>query len=155
MAGLVTTTLVLAVIFTLVPLPETAAWFRPDIVALVLMYWWLAHPEKIGIYTGFFMGLLLDVMQGSLLGVHGCGLVIIAWIFLKNYQRIRVLPLVQQALIVFFVLLIKYFIGFWVDNHRIQGFSGTLLYFAPCLTGAILWPWLFVTLRDLRRRAGT
>ncbi|MGM0563597.1 MAG: rod shape-determining protein MreD [Pseudomonadota bacterium] len=153
-AGLVLTSLLVAFLFKLVPLPEAAAWFRPDVVTLVLMYWWLAYPERIGIYTGFGIGLLLDVIGGSLLGLNGTALILIAWVFLKNYQRIRVLPLTQQSVIVFLALMVKQLIVFWVESEQITGTTESLLHFAPALTGAILWPWLFILLRDLRRRAG-
>ena len=136
----------------LLPLPSWAARSRPDFITLVLMYWWLTHPEKTGVFSGFMMGLLLDVMYGSLLGQHATGIVIASWIFVKQYQLIRVLPVFQQALIVLFALFIKQFISFWIDNGLGQMTGNILVYFSPCLLGALIWPWLFMTIRSVEHR---
>lgn len=150
--SLIVSSLLLACMFMLMPLPDWATRARPDIITLVLMYWWLAHPEKIGIYTGFLMGLVLDVMYGSLLGQHAIGMVLIAWVFVKNYQRIRVLPLLQQGIFITLALFLKQFIAFWVDNARHYDTGNFLIYFLPCVLGGLLWPWLFILMRDLRRK---
>jgi rod shape-determining protein MreD len=149
---IISASLFAAILFMLIPLPDWAALSRPDFISLVLMYWWLAHPEKVGVYTGFLMGLLLDVMYGSLLGQHAIGCVFIAWLFVKQHQRIRVLPLPQQAMMVFFALLLKQFISFWIDSSNERAIDSILLYFSPCLIGGLIWPWLFVVMRDLRRK---
>lgn len=149
---LIVVSLLVACMFMLMPLPEFAAKSRPDFITLTLMYWWLAHPEKIGVVTGFIMGLVLDVMYGSLLGEHAIGTVFIAWVFVKNYQSLRVLPFMQQSMIVGVLLFIKQFVAYWIDSGRGYDTGSVFLYFLPCLLGALLWPWLFVMMRDLRRK---
>ena len=57
-----------AMMLTSLPLPESAIIYRPDWLILVLIYWCMALPERIGIFTGWLLGLTLDVMYGSLLG---------------------------------------------------------------------------------------
>lgn len=145
--------LLVAVVLMLVPLPIWAAKMRPDFIILTLMYWWLAHPEKIGIFYGLLMGLLLDVLYSSLMGQHAVGYVIVAWVFIKNHQKIRTLPLSQQSITVFFLLLVKQFISFWIDVIRGHQSIGVLLYFSSCVIGALLWPYVFQLLRLMRRRA--
>lgn len=149
---LIAINLLVACMFMLMPLPDFAEKVRPDFVTLTLMYWWLAHPEKVGVITGFCMGLVVDVMYGSLLGEHALGTVLVGWIFIKNYQSIRVLSLLQQALIVAAVLFGKQFLAYWIDSGRGQDTGSALLYFSPVLISALLWPWLFVLMRDLRRK---
>lgn len=151
-SGFIAVTLLVACMFMQIPLPSIAEKMRPDFITLILMYWWLAHPEKAGIIVGFLMGLVLDVMYGTLLGEHALGIVLIAWVFVKNYQRIRVQPIGQQAMVVFIALLVKQFIAFWIDRSRGYDTGSSLLYFSPALVGALLWPWLFVLLRDMRRK---
>ncbi|NBX21576.1 MAG: rod shape-determining protein MreD, partial [Betaproteobacteria bacterium] len=46
-----------------------AAW-TPDMLALVLVFWTVHQPLRIGIVAAFFFGLLMDVHQGALLGQH-------------------------------------------------------------------------------------
>ena len=140
-----------AFMLTAVPLPEWAANWRPAWVALVLIYWCMALPERIGIGTAWFLGLLLDVQQGTLLGQHALGLATIAWLTVKYHQRVRVFPLAQQALVVCGYVLILQFLNLWV-----RGIMGVppqhWSFWMPAFTGMLLWPWLFVILRDLRRK---
>jgi rod shape-determining protein MreD len=97
------------------------------------------------------VGLLLDVAHGAILGQHALGLVLVVFIVQLEYQRIRVFSLVQQALAVLVLLLIKQVLVLWVSG--LVGQAPPLqYYFLPSLTGALLWPWLFLTLRNLRRK---
>ncbi len=60
--------LLIALVLTLLPLPPWAAPYRPDWVALALIYWCLALPERVSVGIGWSMGLLLDGLSGTLLG---------------------------------------------------------------------------------------
>jgi len=68
-----------------------------------------------------------------------------------QHQRIRVFSLVQQALIVFLLLFFKQLMVLWVSGLAGQAPSIST-YFLPTLAGAMIWPWLFLLLRALRRR---
>jgi rod shape-determining protein MreD len=52
-------TFLLALLLTIIPLPEWLRYLRPDWVGLVLIYWCLALPERVGVSTGWLMGLLV------------------------------------------------------------------------------------------------
>lgn len=144
-------TMVFALMLHMLPLPDWLTYVRPEFVTLVVMYWVLAMPEKIGVTIAWCVGLLLDVTQGAILGQHALGLVIVAYILQLEYQRIRVFSLVQQALVVFVLLLIKQIMVLWV--YGLVGHAPSLqLYFLPSLIGAIIWPWVYLFLRNLRRK---
>lgn len=144
-------TLIFALMLHMWPLPEWLEYARPEWMTLVLLYWALAMPERVGVTIAFFAGLLIDVTQGAILGQHAVGLVIIVFVVQLEYQRIRVFSLAQQAMVVFLLLIIKQVLTLWVTG--IVGQAPDLsLYFLPSLVGAIIWPWLFLILRDLRRR---
>ncbi len=144
-------TLIIAFMLTLMPLPDWAQAFRPDWVTLVLLYWLLAVPEHVGVTFAFVCGLLLDVAHGAILGQHAIGLVLIAFVVAIQYQKIRVFSLVQQALVVFALLMIKQLLVIWVSGivGQTADFTG---YLVQSLVGAVLWPWIFIILRDIRRR---
>jgi len=144
-------TLIVALMLNMWPLPEWLEHARPEWVVLVLIYWALAMPEQIGVTVAWFVGLLLDVTQGAIIGQHAVGLVLVVFVINTQYQRIRVFSLAQQALVVLLLLLIKQVLVLWVSGMVGQA-PDIGLYFLPALTGAIFWPWLFVILRDLRRR---
>jgi len=144
-------TLIFALMLNMLPLPGWANHLRPDWVALVLIYWAMALPLIVGVATAFIFGLLLDVSQSTLLGQHALALVIIIYLVQRLYLRIRVYTLIQQAIFVGILLIIKQLMVLWVSG-MINTAPDTSLYFIPALTGAIIWPWLFILLRDIRRR---
>jgi len=145
-------TMLLALMLVMVPLPEWAQIFRPDWLTLFLIYWVMAIPERLGIVFAWGFGLLLDVTQGAILGQHAIGLVMVAFIVQIQYQRIRVFSLLQQALVVFVLLMLKQLLVLWVSGIVGQAPEDIIRYFLPSVVGAVIWPWLFVLLRDIRRR---
>ena len=144
-------TFIVALMLTILPLPDWATPFRPEWVAMTLIYWTMALPLRVGVGVGWVMGLLLDVLKGALLGQHALGLALVAYFTLRIHQRIRVFPLWQQAVSVGALLAIHMLLVLWV--YGITGAApGTWLYWAPLVTSIVLWPWVFMILRDLRRR---
>ena len=143
--------LILAFMLTAMPLPEWAVNWRPAWVAMVLIYWSMALPDRVGIGIGWLLGLLLDVQQGTILGQNALGLAVIAYITLRSHQRIRVFPLVQQAILVCCYVLLFKLLVLWI-----KGMMGLppqhWTFWMPAVTSMLLWPWLFIVLRDVRRR---
>jgi len=136
----------------ILPLPDWVQVYRPNWVALILIYWSMAMPKRVGLWFAFFTGLVLDSAQGTLLGQHALALVIVVFFNLNFYQQVRVLALVQQAMYVFSLLLINQVVLAWVEG--ILGRSTPVLaFFAAPLIGMLIWPWIFVMLRDIRRKA--
>jgi rod shape-determining protein MreD len=144
-------TIIAAFMLAMMPLPDWAVAFRPDWVTLVLIYWTMALPASIGVTVAWFAGLMLDVTHGALLGQHALGLVLVIYVIHSQHQRLRVASLLQQALVIFFLILIKQALVLWVSG--IMGHApDTWLYFMPSLTSALFWPWVYIILRDLRRK---
>ncbi|MGM0593393.1 MAG: rod shape-determining protein MreD [Pseudomonadota bacterium] len=141
---------VLAMMLTMVPLPEWARHLRPEWVTMVLIYWCMALPERVGVGVGWLAGLFLDVIHGNVLGQYALALALVAYLTLSLHQRLRIYPLPQQALVVLLLLLLQQLLVIWI-----KGFLGqspeSLLYWLPSLSSTLLWPWLFLILRDLRR----
>lgn len=145
-------TLIAGLILQMLPLPLEAQIYRPDWVALILIYWNMALPNKVGLWVAFITGLFIDVTQGTLLGQHSLALVIIIFINLNFHLQVRVLALVHQAFYVFLLLLINQFTIVWIEGmmHREPPI---MAYFGAPLTGMFIWPWIFIVLRDIRRKA--
>jgi len=140
-----------ALMLNMLPLPDWANYARPDWVTLVLIYWAMALPQIAGVLLAFIFGLLLDVSQTTLLGQHAVALVIVIFLVQRLYLRIRVYTLIQQAMFVGILLVIKQLIVLWVSGIT-DNAPDTEMYFLPALVGAVIWPWLFILLRDIRRR---
>lgn len=145
-------TLVLALLLTLFPLPNWAEVLRPSWVELVLIYWAMTLPASVGLIAGFLFGLIVDIALGSLLGQHALGLSLVSYIVLKNHQKLRLYPLIQQGVIIMFILMIEQLLYLWIYGISNQAPHNTFLHFIPAITSMIVWPWLFILMRDVRRR---
>lgn len=145
------TSLLIAFLLTALPLPHWADDWRPAWVAMVLIYWCMALPERIGIGIAWCLGLLLDVQQGALLGQNALGLALIAYFVIQIHKRFRLFPLVQQSCLVGFIIIFYLLISSWVRG--IMGITPeTWAYWMPAISSMVLWPWLFVILRDIRHQ---
>ena len=132
-------TVIGALILTLLPLPSWLELIRPGFLALTVLYWSIAAPRAGGITLGWICGLMLDAFEGPVLGEHALALAFLAYIGVREHQRIRSKPIFQQSLIVFAALATYEVVLFAID-----GWSGhaltTPLRWLPTLTGALIWP---------------
>lgn len=147
-------TVLISFILAIIPLPEWIVEFRPEWVTLVLIYWTITSPAKVGVTVAWFTGLLLDVSYGTLIGQHALGMVLVIYVIHLQHQRLRVASLLQQALLILLLIFVKQLIILWV-NGMLGRAPDSWLYFMPTLTSALLWPWLYLILRDLQRKFGT
>ncbi len=128
-----------ALLLTLLPLPSWLEVIRPGFLALTVLYWSIVAPRAGGIALGWFCGLLLDAIEGPVLGEHALALALIAYLGVREHQRIRSKPLFQQSLIVFAALIIYEFVLFAIDGWTGHPLT-TPLRWIPTLTGALVWP---------------
>lgn len=143
-------TFLLALILALLPMPDWTAWFKPAWVLMVLIYWSMTVPYRISVGSAFLIGIIVDLLSGTLLGEHALGFTIVIYFVSRIYIRLRMYPLIQQGFsILIFVLLYQFIL------YCIQGFVGDLpsspLYWLSSFTSMLIWPWLYVLLRDYRR----
>ena len=142
--------LLLGLLANLAPLSGTALAFRPDFLALVLLYWCIQQPRYVGVGTAWIVGLLMDVGDATLFGQHALAYAVLA--YGAEYFRRRVLrfPLWQQAVQVAGLLVICSSIVLLV---RIVGGASLpgWIYFAPPLVGALLWPVISILLQRPQR----
>jgi rod shape-determining protein MreD len=144
--------LVLTLALSLVPLPHAVSSFRPDWVAVVLLYWSLNAPRRFSLLTAFWMGIVLDTLSGSLLGQHALALLVIVYIAERLHLRIRVFPMSQLGLVVLALLGLYEFILFWID-----GVAGRTVpvseRWGPPLAGTLVWLALLAVFAGGRREA--
>lgn len=143
--------IVVAYMLTIVPLPEWGRLARPEWAALVLIYWCMAVPHRVGVIVAWLVGLGQDAVQATLLGQHALAYAIMAYLVLRLHQRIRIYPLPQQALIVLLLLLLVHVIQAWISALVDQPTPG-MAYWLPPIVGTLIWPWVFILMRGVRRR---
>jgi rod shape-determining protein MreD len=144
-------TFLAAILLNIVPIPLWAEPFRPDWVALTLIYWCIAAPHRVNVGSGWLLGLVLDVLYGSLLGLHALAKSVVAYAAVRLHLKLRMFPLWQQAVAVLVLLLVNQVIVIWIRSAVGQA-PETIAYWTPSIVGMLMWPWLFVILRDVRRR---
>ena len=147
--SMVLVTVALASILTLVPLPSLLEALRPYWVALVLIYWGLETQGLISLGLAFLIGLLLDLLTGSLLGLHALSLTILVYLVTRFRARIRFFPPWQQALSVLGLLLNDRIIMLWIMSLRGEPLP-SIEFWAPPVVGTVIWPWLFLLLDRYR-----
>ncbi len=110
----------------------------PDWLALVLAFWCIREPLRIGMGVGFIFGLLLDIGQGAAMGQHALAYVVLAWLAGGMARRVLWFPPWQQALHVLPMLLATQCLMVVVRLLAGAEFPGWW-YFLSSLTGALLW----------------
>lgn len=141
--------LVAAALLTLMPLPESIDLLRPYWVALVVIYWALEVQDSIGLGLAFLVGLVLDLLTGSLLGMHALSLVVIVYLVERFRARIRFFPPWQQALAVLGLLVNDRIILLWIATLLGEPIP-TWHYWLPPIVGMLFWPWIFIALDRAR-----
>ena len=142
-------TLVLAMCLRILPWTGDMAALNPDWVLLVLIYWSLAVPERVGIFHAWTFGLLTDVLTGRLLGQYALAYSLIIYLCLKLHKQLRQFPLLQQGLFIFFCLLLSQLLLFFIKNlqHPAQLHAA---FWLPVFTGTLAWPLVYGALRYVR-----
>lgn len=143
-------TLLTALMLEAVPFPEDIVWFRPEWALLVILYWVIALPYRVGVGLAWFLGLMVDLLQGGIVGQHSLTYVIIAYTCGVFYQRLRMYHPWQQAFFVGLLISVNQLVDFWVD-HYLGHAEPTLMIFMPAVITGLLWPWSFIILRSVRR----
>lgn len=141
--------LLLAILLELLPLHGLLQPLRPYWPALVLAYWLLELPERVGPGLAFLFGVLGDLAYGSLLGEQALRLVVLAFIIERFRARLRFFPMSQQALSVGVLLLNDQIIVSVVQTVAGLPARPWSVWLGP-LVGLALWPPLHLAL-DLAR----
>jgi rod shape-determining protein MreD len=143
-------TFLAALVLTILPWPTWTEQFRPNWVALVLVYWCMAVPARVGVGTAWTAGIILDVLYGSTLGENALALSLIAYLTVRFHLQLRMFPRWQQAAVVLLLVAANNLLLLWIKHLSGQA-PATWAYITPSIVSMIIWPWLFVILRDIRR----
>lgn len=140
-----------SLLLAVMPLPDWLDWVRPSFPLLVLVYWASALPERHGTWSGFWLGLFMDVLRGTPLGLHALAFSVVGFGASQLAARMKVYPMPQQVGAVLLLCLgglgVLRFAGSFAGTNT-SAFWVALL---PLLTTAALWPWAFAFQDRLRR----
>lgn len=142
--------LVIALLLDMLPLGRVP--WRPDLLALVLVFWSVHQPLRVGVGAAFVFGLAMDVHQAGLLGQHALSYTVLSYFAITIHRRLLWFSVPTQALQVLPLFLAAHAIALVL---RLLGgglFPGWSLVLAPLLE-ALLWPVASVLLLAPQRRA--
>jgi len=113
--------------------------FRPEWLGLMVFYWTFRAPAQFGILLAWCLGLLLDTLESTPLGVNALAMAVVAFLVLTTHQRLRMFPMPQQCLMVFLLLGINQMIVHFIK--QLLGADNTgFEYLLPALISAVIWP---------------
>ena len=142
-------TFILALAFEVMPLPDALQAFRPPLVMMILIYWTMMWPQRVGVGTAFCIGICLDILHGQLLGQNALALIVVTYLTLRFHLQIRIFPLWQLTMTVFALLTFNALLQLLVEG--LAGFSaGGLMRWTQVLTGTLLWPFVMGAMDRLR-----
>ena len=128
-----------------------AAW-TPDILALVLVFWSVHQPLRVGIGVAFVFGLFMDVHQSGLLGAHALAYTVLCFLAIAIHRRLLWFSVPSQAAQVLPLFAAAQVIELTAQMLGGGAFPGVTMFLAPVLE-SLLWPVVSVLLLVPQRRA--
>lgn len=143
-------TFLIALVLQTIPWPGVLDLVRPSWLLLVTCYWVLALPHRVNVGTALILGLLWDVLLGSTLGIRGMMMSIVVYLVALNFLVLRNMALWQQALVIALLSMLLDVLIFG-GEYLIRDITFNTMSLWSGLVNCILWPWLFLLLRRIRR----
>ena len=131
--------LILAMILRILPWSPPLSAFNPDWVALILLFWTLTLPERLGIFRAWLIGLLVDALTARHLGQHALAYSVMAYLSLSGRSSLIVLRKPVQMLWILGLLLLGQTLILWTQPAALAP-DFQLSYWYPSLIGALIWP---------------
>ena len=144
------TTLIAALLVNMLPLGRQA--WLPDVLAVVLVFWSVHQPLRVGIVVAFLFGLAMDVHQAALLGQHALAYTTLSFFAITIHRRLLWFPVPSQAVQVLPLFVAAHAVELVIRMIAGGAFPGLSLLLAPVLEAA-LWPVVSVLLLAPQRRA--
>ena len=141
----------LADMFLNMGLTGRAAWV-PDLLAVVLVFWTVHQPQRVGIGAAFVFGLLMDVHQGALLGQNALAYSVLSFFAITIARRLLWFAISAQALQVLPLFAAAHLVEMSLRMLVGGTFPGLPVFLAPLLE-TLLWPVATVVLLAPQRRA--
>ena len=142
--------LLAALLLSMLPLGRIA--WMPDFVALVLVFWRIHQPHRIGMVSAFFMGLLVDVHQSAMLGQHALAYTLLSFMALIVHRRLVWYSVFSQAIQILPMFAIAHALELLVRTIAGGIFPGYAIALAPVIE-AFMWPIVSAILLAPQRRA--
>jgi len=138
-------TVLLALVFVLVPFTGWMQDFMPNMVLMVVVYWAIYRPDVLGLGTAWLIGIVNDFLTLSMVGQHA--LIYVVVVFVLNVDSAKTRNYAFLEYMTWLILFIVFDMLITVLFNRLfqqVEFEAGMLY--SVLGGIIIWPWLYVLL---------
>jgi rod shape-determining protein MreD len=142
--------LLLGLMLHMLPLGRLA--WMPDVLAVILVFWSIHQPHRIGMGVAFFMGLLVDVQQSAMLGQHALAYTLLSFMALVIHRRLVWYSVFSQAIQILPLFVIAHALELLIRLIAGGVFPGYAIAIAPVIEAA-LWPVISAMLLAPQRRA--
>lgn len=122
--------------------------YNPPWTVLVLIYWCWILPTRVGVFTGFCVGLLLDTLSGGVLGLHALGAALVGYLASLLRPMFRTSALGRQAAMVWGLIMVYKVVVGWVQS-LFGPVSLDMTYWLSSLVVILAWPLVYALLKDL------
>jgi rod shape-determining protein MreD len=142
-------TLLVALGLNLLPLGRQAG--MPDLLAVVLVFWNVHQPRKVGIGVAFLFGLMVDVNDGALLGQHALAYTLLSYGAIMVHRRLLWFSLLEQALQILPLFVAAHVVALVVRMIAGGMFPGWWTLATPVIEGLLWAPVTWLLLAPQRR----
>jgi len=136
---LITVSFLLSLALTIMPLPADLFAVNPSWCLLTLLFWTYGYSRYVNVGIAWCIGVLVDSLTGTLLGVHAFSFVVVVFIFDLFCRRFHMFHVLQQSLVIALLMSINFFILF-ILRHFFSMASMNHLELFGILTTALCWP---------------
>ena len=156
--SLISISLIFFIFLDLISFSQTADQIKPALFLLSFIYWNIALPERMNLFFAFIFGILMDFIQGTVLGFYPLILVFISYLSQRFFYQFRPLKFIQQTLIIFLIfIVIRFLIAVDLNDSNPNSLTladkeYVLISLAFGVLNALIWPPLFYVHRIYRRK---
>lgn len=142
-------TFFIAFVLMVLPQPTWMAYAKPQWVFVVLLFWLMHAPRKIGPTVAWCIGLYMDLLMGTVLGEHALIYVVFTYVIQRFMRVVQAIPLWQQILGIGMAGVINMAVQVvFLRFNGVHVLSWAML--LPAVANMIVWPWLYLSCRDVR-----
>ena len=146
---IISLTFFIGLMLSLMMLP--LGYIAPEWILLINIYWAIALPSNTKMLLAFVSGFFVDIVLGQPLGISSLSYVIFIYIILSLYNSLRYMTVPQQMIVLFLLLIVKQ--HFYIWTFYVFGLNiDYLTLIISTLTTAVLWPFIYFSLRFARRK---
>lgn len=128
-----------ATILTVVPLPEYLRPFRPHWIILTLFYIGIFSPMQSGIIRSWLLGIVVDVLTGTLMGLHALTFSLTTFLTLRFHLQLRVFVVAQQMITITILTLMNLTVEIMIRTAT-ENAADTPYFWGPLLSTPLFWP---------------